>query len=70
MTSVIHQFILDYIGVFLFIIIAAQAIILYGQSRIYEWCKGVLQYHNEILQALGILIMDQVEKTEDKTKKS
>lgn len=38
-----HQFILDNIGVFLGIIVIAQAIILYGQSQIYIWTLGVVK---------------------------
>lgn len=34
-----HQFILDNIGVILAIIVIAQGVILYGQSKIYEWAK-------------------------------
>lgn len=33
----IHQFVMDYLEFILFIIIAAQGLILYGQSAVYKW---------------------------------
>lgn len=38
-----HQFILDNIGVFLGIIVIAQAIILYGQSQMFVWTVNVIK---------------------------
>lgn len=37
----LHQFIVDNIEYVLIVILAAQALILYGQSRIYDWARAM-----------------------------
>lgn len=50
-----HEFILDHIETILAIIILAQAIILYGQSKIYDWTRGLLKEVLVFMKASGHL---------------